>query len=404
MKGTARQKTRRRLGFESLAMAGVLCVFLSCSMQSKAFDAGREDLFVMECGEGDEQLSVQDFDKVGQIHAFHTMADGFFYVVSGTKLVELNSYGALMYAFKSPGTEEESAGTSGIRKVLRYPIIDANAIAIDGQNRVYIATAMPEEEWETENDAVHAWVVLRISKEDDDDYIGIQGIGGKPFPYIKNINTTADDELAVICEGEDVIQAWYFSKEGKQIAHINVPRIMEVDKKKLIVRDVLTDKQSMSLLICADSYGELDAADGGFRQTESRASGAAQNVRTFVIKMDAASGETHKGIEIPPYERIVSEDFGKVSYKMPYDFLAVANDDDMFFVVATDDGFALQIVSADGKRITRRGLKAERKGSVYNTLSVSASGIVSAFAVKNTGEANGYKASFMWWRTDSGRD
>lgn len=402
-----RGKAEGRIGL--LVMAAVL--LFSCSIKPKTFDAGREDLFSMKVGEGEEDIVLQDFDKAGQIHAFHTMADGFFYIACQGKLFEMNSYGAIMYLCKSPQTDgeqtNEAAGqaSGGVRRALKYPIIDVNAIAVDTQKRVYVATAMPEDERENDGEAVRAWVVLRISQDgSEDDYIGSQGAGGHPFPYIKNVCIAADDELVVVCEGEDAVQTWYFSQEGKSTGYMSVPRILDIGGQKGMVRDVIAGKEPRSLLVCADSYAGQDAAEGG------------QYLRTFIVKMDVPSGELKKSIEIPPYERIVSEDFGKVSYKMPYDFLGVSDDGNMFFVVATDDGFAMQIVSSDGKHITKRNLKAGRKDSVYNTMSVSKSGIVSAMMVQADGEARGggvspaarggeadgisYKASFMWWRTD----
>lgn len=374
---------RTRLFFYFTLFAVLSCKMLtSCTAVSKTSKAECEVLFSMMYGEEDDEIDLAGLkDSVGRIGAFHTMQDGFFYVVSEDKLVEMNSYGSLMYVYKSPAAEAiKTAGPS--RRMLKYPLLDVNGIAVDKQKRVYVACTIPEDErTSVENGQVPSWVVLRITNdESQDDYIGRQGEGGSPFPYIKNIKITADDELVVVCEGEDGVEVWYFSREGKNTGFITVPRMMNLNVEEaagnmVVTRDVLPDRQTSALLVCADCYS------------------GQEYLNTFIIKVDVASGEYESTVEIPPYERVVAEDFGKVSYKMPYDFLGVAASGEMYFVIATDDGFAMQIVSSDGRRITRQNLKADRKGALYHSLAVSDSGIVSAMMAKDN------FAQFIWWRT-----
>lgn len=372
-------------------MAFCIALF-SCSYGERGKNAECEKLFSLKYGKSLREIDLADIAQdIGAVHTVHTMQDGFFFVASEGKLMEINSYGSLMYACISANfDEDEGEEGSDAQRKMKYPIIDATSIAVDKQKRVYVACAMPEDEKDTgENGQVYSWVVLRITKDAaEDDYIGRQGAGGSPFPYIKSVNMTADDELVVVCEGEDGVEAWCFSREGKPTGYVTVPRMMnlgasgqegkEGDSRSMAVtRDVLAARQSRTLLVCADCYEGQEYS------------------RTYVIKVDIASGDGSDSVEIPPYERIVSEDFGKVSYKMPYDFLGVADSGDMFFVIATDDGFALQVVSSDGRRITRRNLAAGRKASLYHSLSVSDTGIVSAMMAQEN------DAAFMWWRTDT---
>lgn len=384
-----------------LIAAMLAASLVSCALQGKVSNAQCEELFTMSYGTADNELNVIDgvqdgkvelTHSIGQIHAFHTMKDGFFYVASIGKMAELNSYGSLMYVCRGPNNAGGGEQNT-VRRTFKYPIMGVNGIAVDSKKRVYVVCTMPEDERKTaDNGLVLSWVLLRMSRDAaKDDYIGRQGAGGEPFAYIRSVNITKDDEVVAVCQSMegDGIQAWYYSPDGKNTGCVTVPLTLAIDildasKKKEAeteggqsitchVREVIPDRQSRTALICADTY-EGQEYD-----------------KTYIIKMDVKSGNYGESIEIPPYNRIVEEDFGKVSYKMPYDFLGVADNGEMFFAVATDDGFAVQTVSSDGRHIALRNLHARRKDCVYHTLSVSDSGIISAIMARKD------EATFMWW-------
>ena len=101
-------------------------------------------------------------------------------------------------------------------------------------------------------------------------------------------------------------------------------------------------------------------------------------------------------MNILPYEESVTEDFSKITYRLPYDFLGVTRNGYFFFIIATaNNGFSIEIMQDGTQAVLKRNLDLSHKEMLYYSLSLSHDGIISALiAQKDTAEV-------VWWRTDT---
>ena len=162
------------------------------------------------------------------------MKDGFFFISNGetNKLIQMNSYGDLLGIFYNPemnpvpsfikklnpeGTSTDSVNHSSTQQALAYSFNKLGKIAVDYNKTVYAVDILPFErqEQDVDNKLLLNHAVLRFSSDGTFiDYLGQQGPGGTPFPFIKNIFTTKNNELVVVCLSNSGYIVYWFTAEG----------------------------------------------------------------------------------------------------------------------------------------------------------------------------------------------
>ena len=135
---------------------------------------------------------------------------------------------------------------------------------------MYVVGTVPKErneQAENEN-LLYSQVVLCFSSDGTVvDYIGQQGPGGTPFPFIKGIYTTENDELVVVCVTTEGLHTYWFSKDGflryqVPVLTKTVPRISpesvnssaSINDFFVTVENVIPDCYSERLYIKIDYY------------------------------------------------------------------------------------------------------------------------------------------------------
>ena len=66
-----------------------------------------------------------------------------------------------------------------------------------------------------------------------------------------------------------------------------------------------------------------------------------------------------------------------------------------FFILKNDDGFNIEMIQNENQRILRRHFMANHNNILYNTMSLSQDGIITALYIEKE------KARVVWYRTDS---
>ena len=97
---------------------------------------------------------------------------------------------------------------------------------------------------------------------------------------------------------------------------------------------------------------------------------------------------------IPPYEQSVTEDFSKLTYKIPYDFLGVTKNGWFYFLLSTQDGYSVQIVNSKTQHVIKRSLSVNHDDILFSSFSLSDEGIISALLAEKE------KCRVVWWKTD----
>ncbi len=396
----------RRLLFYVLPLAAVLCFFSGCVGSEKVESISETELFTIKYGSFEEQLSVSDLNRVGSVRIGVNMKDGFFYVVDGAskKIMELNSYGDLLSLFYNEDSDTKKFIDNlpnekhSVHHELSYPFDYPGEIAVDSQKCIYVACTIPSNLQEQgDNQVLYSQTVLRFARDGSFiDYIGQQGPGGTPFPYIKNIYTNQNNELIVVCLVNDGISVYWFEKDGflKYLIPVTPDSIPENQHKKdaedvyFTIENIIPDTKAYKLYVKTDYYQSYLDAD-------SHVQSGINYTQTLLYPFDIIGGVFEQPVSVPPYEESYVQNYSKLTYRIPYDFLGVTDSGWKFFIVATDGGFNIEMIQNENQKILRRHFDVSRAENIYNYMSLSSDGIITALYV---GREN---ARVVWYRTDS---
>ena len=386
-------------------------VFVEISLNSctekRAVSVLKDDtVFTLQYGNFEDELNVFDFSDIGSIRTSIAMRDGFFYIANGEskKIMELNSYGDLLKLYYNeennlvPSFANNSSATDNTRKAISYPFNEITSLALDSKKCLYVVDRLPLErqEQDTEKRLVLGQIVLRF---DDDgnfiDYLGQQGPGGTPFPYIKKIYVTNENELVVICTTTTGSVVYWFSTTGYLLYTIpiekqNVPNPLSAEANDVWyeVENIVPDYKGRKLYLKVDYFSShIDDA--------SRIQSGITYEKSLLYALSVPEGTYSKPITIPPYTEQVASGFSTGNYDIPYDFLGVSDNGWFFFIVSTDSGFSLQMIQEDGQRVLKRNLDLNHKENLFYTFHLGNTGILSVLLVRDE------NATVNWWRTDS---
>lgn len=381
-------------------------VFLSCNRSGRVASLEEKTVFSLEYGNFENQLNVFALGSVSDISTSLVMRNGFFYLLNGEarKIMEMNNFGDLVVYFYNPEFSPRSSyigqkgGKETTIKAVEYGFNDLSAITVDSSQKLYAVDTLPldRQEQDERKQLVLSQIVLRFDgKGNYMDYIGQQGPGGTPFPYIKGIYTNNSDELVVVCYLSSYYTVYWFSASGYllyqlPIAKDSVPNPLKeegVDSFSNITA-IIPDYNSRTLYLSVDYYKSyIDEA--------SRLQSGVDYDSSRVYSLSVEDGKFGEPLEILSDSEEITEGFSGDQYNIPYDFLGVTESGWLFFIVSTQKGFDLQMIQGDGQRILRRELPVDRTKLLYYTFDLSDKGILSALFVRNE------KAQVVWWRTDS---
>ena len=384
--------------------------FVSCSRTESIASVGENDLFDLNYGNFEDELNLFDLAVPGNIDTYMTMRDGFFYIANGEskKVLELNSYGDLLSLFYNPESMRnlefaDANAENSTKKAVSYPFNTLGPIAVDSEKSLYVVDSLPVErqELDSKRRLLLRNVVLRFDVNGKFvDYIGQQGPGGTPFPPVKNIYTTSNNELVVVCMTNDGFEVFWFAQNGFLLYQVPVtekslPKLdgkdgnnKDVVYSHLSIDNVVPDMNMYKLYLKVDCYSNSIDAD-------LRVQSGIDFAKTVLLPFEIVENKFGEAFEIPAYEYVVAEGMGQEVYEIPYSFLGVSESGWFFFIVSTEDGYLVQMVQGDGQHILKRNISVKYDDVLFHSLSLSSSGIICALFARKE------HASVSWWRTDS---
>lgn len=400
-----------RIAFRQRCALFLLCAVTlsSCAKQGKILTIEEETLFSLPYGNFEDQLNLFSLDKAGTFKTALTMRDGFFYIMNGEseKILALNSYGDMLSLYynedfydSGPRVLSQESPPASWKKIA-YPFDMDGFITVDPRKYIYAACSIPKDRKEQDESGalLYSQVVLRISSDGSSiDYIGQQGPGGTPFSYISGLYATENNELVAVCKTNEGLGVYWFAENGflrnkipLNIQDMPVPEREDgrfsLDDVSVTIENAVPDCSSRVLYVKADYYvphiDEESKVQSGIDYLESR-----------IYPLDIDSGVYAQSIGIPPYEEAVTEDFSRITYRLPYDFLGVTKSGWLYFIVTTESGFNIEMIHSGTHSIIRRKLDVDHKEELYS-FALSDEGIISALLADKNG------ARIVWWRTDS---
>ena len=386
----------------------VIAILLSsCKKERASAQVEMETLFELSYGNFEDELNAFEIPAAGRIKISIEMRDGFFYILNGEakKIMELNSYGDLIAIYYNESENPrpsfaplELTPTNSTKTAIPYAFNEATAIALDSRKYLYVADSLPQSRHETDpqTNQVMSEIVVRFDGDKKFlNYIGRQGPGGSPFPYIRDIFTTEHDELVVLCSTTSGFVVYWFSPDGYLLYSIpiensNLPNPFAAERGETFfsLETVIPDLKEHKLYLKVDYFAS-------YIDESSRVQSGVEYFSTLVHPFDIEQGTFQSAIDVPPYEDVSSDRFSNETYQIPYDFLGVTETGWLCFIVSTEDGFRIQLVQENGQRILKRDIHMNRAETFFCDFDLSKEGIVSALIVRKE------KALVCWWRLDS---
>ncbi len=405
-----RRMARKRKGPPAAAFVVASCfLVLSCTKSGVIASLEDEHLFSLEYGNFEDQLNLFTLASPAPVQTSLAMRDGFFYIANGEarKVLELNSYGDLLSIYyngegnpvPSFAETQDSAIVSSTRKAVDYPFNSLGAIAADSRKHIYVVDRLPPErhEQDTEGRLLLSQVVLRFASDGTFiDYIGQRGPGGAPFPYIRSIHTTLGNDLVVVCQTNDGMVVYWFDMAG--YLRSAIPFTVDQLPNPLAEEGLQDMHVSLENIVPSLTeerlYVKLDYYTSSV-DTASNAESGVDYTGSLLYPLDIDTGVYGEPLSIPAYEQEVADGFSRQVFSLAYEFLGATDSGWLFFIIADEDGYSIQMVQENGDRVLRRHLDMDHRSTLYSSVSLSPEGIISMLVAEEEG------ARVLWWRADS---
>lgn len=404
--GPLMTRTVRLLTLTTVLLA---LVFASGCGRKGIEQIGREELFSLSLGKLEDQIDLFQLDDatLDRKNAI-AMRDGLFYIANGnsSKIMTFTSYGDLLFLLYNPksnpapvllgdgGGGDETVSTRGS---VPASLSDIGEIAVASDKRIYVEDAVVRAKAvkDTARGILLDRVVLRFDRKGRaEGYIGQEGLGGAPFPYISSLFVTARDALVVICRVPDAWQAFWYSREGGLLyrTEIDAAHLPPPQEKGLIqsLVTVTPDMQEPVLHLLIHSY----------RQTvdeSTRTQSSVEVVSSRVWRLDLRTQSYSSFVELPrnaPRKEKVGLKTTEIPAP-PSDLLGVGSGGNYYVLAFADSNlYRLQILDPAGRLRAQRYMIIEDSELTYRDIRLSPTGIIYGLLADQS------RVHVSWWRSD----
>ena len=245
----------------------------------------REELFTLTLGKMENQIDLFQvpgvpFNRKNLIY----MKGGRVYISNGnsSKIMEFTSYGDLLFLLQSSESnptpfmlaEESNEQDVTNRSARSFPFQNIGAVVVESAKNLFVEDEVPLEQREVDEQygVLYYKRVLRFDRNGRYiDFLGQEGVGGSPFPFIESVHITAQDNLVVVSRLAARWVVFWFDRDGYLIYRVEVDAEYLPPHKGYIptVATILPDLSSPSLFLMVTYYEEeinestktLDASD-----------------------------------------------------------------------------------------------------------------------------------------------
>lgn len=402
--------------FPALLAAGMCILALLAGCQRKGLeDLVGDDLFTLSLGKLADQIDLFQFEgAMTEQRNSVFMRDGWFYIANGNagKIMVFSSYGDLIFLLYNPQTNPAPVGlesapatadahgagtTASTRGAVAFPFTDIGEIAVASDRTLYVddeiaeAKAVPD----PTRGLILSRVVLRFDRKGKAlGYLGQEGIGGTPFPYISALFVTGNDQLVVVCRLPDASwEVYWFSRDATLLykaaidaAHLPVPA---TGRSNPILVNIFPDAESPLLYLAVNTYTTSGA---------SLAADAPNEVSARVYKLDLRTRRYDPTfVEFPPNpprrERVQLKTTEIPS--PPSDLLGLGSNGMYYLLAATDTNlYTLQVLDATGRLKAARRVVMEDTDLTFRDVHLTDGGLLYGLFADRT------RAHVSWWRSD----
>ena len=394
-------------------LAAVLTVFLFVGgCQRKGIEELiSTELFSLSLGKMEDQVDLFQFEgsTVERTNSVF-MRDGWFYIANGNagKIMVFSSYGDLIFLLYNPQKnppptilpplDPNAPDQVSTRGSVAYPFADIGEIAVSSDKTLYVEDAITDAKAVKDSDrgVILSRVVQRFDRKGKPlGYIGQEGIGGKPFPFISALHVTEKDQLVVVCRLPQSWEVFWFSREGVPLYQVDIDNAHLPVKPQKGVTPVLVsvtpDLQSALLYLMIYTYNVPN--------DPASVQGVAQdNVGARAYRLDLRTGRYDPASVEFPQNPPRREKTGLKTTEIPSppsDLLGVSAGGYFTLMAYTDSNlYTLQILDPAGNVKARRHMVIEDSELTFRDLRLSSEGIIYGLLADQS------RAHVSWWRSD----
>jgi hypothetical protein len=422
---------RLALGASCAALLCAILVISSCANEEKSIAVRREQLFTLSYGPAEDQINLFQLDNGSTpLKTRIAMREGIFYIANGNsaKVVRYSSFGDVLSMIYNPAknpqpvilkavnsknggggnTSEKSAGSKQAngspspdlgagRRAVPYPFRAVGEIAVDSNQRIYVEDRLPPERHAVDKESgdMLDYVVLRFDKDGQFiDYLGQEGIGGTPFPYIVGVYTTPSDDCVVVSVTQDSWLVHWFDSKGTIISALRLRRdaLPMPDKKSDLIASldkILPDTEGRNLLIKIDYYHETVDPD-------TKSPSGIGFASSWIYRMNPRDASYSERWQLADIEKTVkSGPHGDAVRDVRIPELIGAAGNEFFFMTGDDAGNTyLSTFDRTSHATARYLIDVAPDEQFYDTFTLSNDGILCALL------GTRYEARIVWWRFD----
>jgi len=400
---------RRNLSAIFLSVGIISLLLVGC--QKKGIEElVSSELFSLTFGKLEDQIDLFQFEKAKIVRKNTVcMRDGWFYVANGNagKIMVFSSYGDLIFLLYNQKTnpaptvlgpvDQNASGDVSTRGSVAYPFTDIGEIAVASDKTLYVEDAIAEakEVKDTGRGVLLSRVILRFDRKGKPlGYIGQEGVGGTPFPYVSALHVAAGDQLVVVCRLPETWEVFWYSREGVLLHQVeldnsNLP-VQPVKGVTPVLVNILPDLQSPILYLAIYSYKV--SGDPGAAETPAQ-----DSVVGRVYRLDLRTGQFGSFVEFPQNPPRKEKSGLKTTEipSPPSELVGVSASGYFYLLAYTDTNlYTLTILDPGGKVRAQRRMVIEDSELIYRDMHLSATGIVYGLLADRT------RARISWWRSD----
>ncbi len=347
----------------------------------------REELFPLSLGKMEDQIDLSQPDGVMGENLNVVMSDGLFYISnrSAGKIMVFTSYGDLIYLLYNPDTNPAPAllspvlpeDTVSTRGCMSFPFKSLGKIAVSGDKTIYAEDTVPDGKGviDQESGSYMDRVILRFGRRGKaEGYIGREGMGGSPFPYVTGLFVNGRDQLVVVCRSTDAYLVFWYEEDGSLLYRTAIDPKRLPEEKDLIpsLTNLMPDMAQPVIYLMVHYYREtIDPATKSVSSLETAYS--------RVYALDISTGAYGGYVELPPNPRRKE----KVGFKTievpapPNELLGVGTDGQFYLFGFLDSNlYAFTVLDRRGRMRERRYIVIEDSELTYRDVRLSPSGMV----------------------------
>ena len=226
------------------------------------------------------------------------------------------------------------------------------------------------------------------------DFLGQEGAGGTPFPYIESIRISTSDDVSVICRA---IRSWFvyrYTEGGKLMYQVDIPldALPVFEENTVPVLDTVdVDPDEPVLYLMVNYY----APEG---DEEGSSDAGLDFFASAIYPFDLSNGSYRRRIDVP--KNIIRRQgnglYDTTEYEVLYELVGVASGGYLFLLSpASAEAYQLIILSPEGAVVGKNLIEITDDEVVYRDMIVTQEGILAAFL------GGTESAGLFTWRTDS---